>query len=128
MNKSKLLWATFFICSVLVCSFAVAYFVVPEAYKQGYEEGYGDGYVKSLNDVKDLLGKNGITFAWTDLGNGQYQINVYMEYGQGVLTTIGQDWIEQQISGAVNATQKALYCADSNSASAPDSAWTQLPT
>jgi hypothetical protein len=48
------------------------------------------------------------------------------EYGAGVLTTIGKNWIEQQL-GASDGTQEALYCADSNDAGAPSAAWTELP-
>lgn len=125
--------------------------VVPTAFNQGYEKGY----VKALADVKDVLSQKGISFSWQDLGDGKYLLSVYdakgqmfaqghaevhlllqhyrdgvmltNETGAGVLTTIGQDWIEQQISGT-STTDRAIYCADSNDATDPALAsWTQLP-
>lgn len=47
--------------------------------------------------------------------------------GAGTLTTIGKNWIEQQLA-ASDGSQEALYCSDSNDASAPSAAWTILPS
>jgi len=123
---------------------------IPTAYKKGYEEGY----VKALGDVKDILGEKGIDFSWKDLGEGKYVLEVRLsgtliargtvevhltvehyrgvtllstEYGAGVLTTWGKNWIEQQLSGTLNSTQHALYLSDSNNASEPSASWTILP-
>lgn len=118
----------------------------------GYKKGLKEGYLRALSDVSN---KTGITFEWTDLGNGRYEILAYYEgelyakgetevhlwvehwrdgkllnkeYGAGVLTNIGKDYIEQQISNT-NASEKALYCADSNDATDPPLAsWTKLPS
>lgn len=118
-----------------------------------YQPAFQAGYLKSLTDVKDLLGQKGIAFSWEDMGEGQYVLSVSVggqlqarglvsahlwiehwrdgtllaqEYGAGTLTTIGKNFIEWQISGNTTA-QRALYCADSNNASAPSAAWTKLP-
>jgi len=116
----------------------------------GHQAGKKEGYLQALSDVSEMTG---LTFEWHDLGNGQYEILAYYEgglyakgkaevhlwiehyrdggllsqqYGAGTLTTIGKNWIEQQLA-ASDGTQEALYCADSNNASAPDAAWTILP-
>ena len=44
----------------------------------------------------------------------------------GVLTTLGQDWIEDQL-GDSPGTEAANYIALSNDAGAPSSAWTAIP-
>lgn len=127
-------------------------FLTNMGYQVGQKEGFKAGYLRALSDVTD---KTGITFEWRDLGDGRYEILAYyegglyakgvaevhlwiehrrngkllsLEYGAGQLTTIGQDWLEQQISGTINASEQALYLADSNDASAPSAAWTELPT
>lgn len=124
---------------------------VPSAYKKGYEEGV----VNTLTDVRAKLAGADIDFDWVDLGNGKYLLNIKVlgsgqeltlqtevdvliqhyrdgqliseSYGAGTLTTWGMNWIEQQLSGTVNATQSALYLGDSNNAGAPDVGWTELP-
>ena len=123
---------------------------VPTAYRKGLQEGY----VKALADVKELLGEKGIAFSWEDVGDGKYLLSVSLngqllaraiaevhlniqhyrngallsdEWGAGVLTNIGKDWIEQQL-GASDGTQEALYEADSNDATEPLATWTILPT
>lgn len=45
----------------------------------------------------------------------------------GVLTTIGKDWLEDQISDSPSTTPSA-YISLSTSASAPTNAWTIIPT
>ena len=123
---------------------------VPTAYNKGYEAGY----VRALTDIKDILAERDIVFSWQDLGDGKYKLSVYLsgqlqargnveihlnikhyragellsdEYGAGVLTNIGKDWIEQQLA-ASDGTQEALYLADSNNATDPALAtWTILP-
>jgi len=138
------------VLTVLVATLLVVTLVVGT--NMGYQVGKKEGYLQALSDVTD---KTGITFEWRDLGNGKYEILAYwdgslyakgeteihiwiehrrngkllsLEYGAGTLTTIGKNWIEQQISGTINASEQALYLADSNDASAPSAAWTQLPT
>jgi len=113
------------------------------------EKGRKEGYLQALTDVAD---KTGITFEWEDLGNGNYSIYAYYEgtlvakgsseihvfvehwrngellsydHHAGVLTTIGQDFIEQQISGSASTTV-AIYISCSNDATSPQSSWTQL--
>ena len=115
-----------------------------------YQRGYERGYRRALTDISDLTG---LTFEWSDLGNGRYEITVIQnndlvaegyaevhlwvehyrdgellsqEYGAGILSNIGKDWIEQQLA-ASDGAEEALYCADSNDASAPSAAWTELP-
>ena len=124
---------------------------VPTAYRKGFREGKSDGYLQALKDVAD---KTGIAFEWKDLGNGQYEIVAFYngtlsakgiaevhlnvqhyrdgvllsdDWGAGTLTTIGKNWIEQQLAES-DGTQEALYCADSNDAGAPDAGWTELPS
>ena len=119
-------------------------------YLVGEAEGFKVGYLQALTDVAD---KTGLTFEWRELEDGSYEILAYYEgslcargvaevhlwiehrrngkllgldYGAGTLTTIGKNWIEGQISATT--TDNALYCADSNDASAPSAAWTILPT
>ena len=136
---------------------AGAFSTVPRAYQSGFSEGYREGYKRSLEDVNEYLKTHDVdvSFEWEDLGNGTYRISAYMhgtlyaegnatihlnilhyrqgillsnETGAGVLTNIGKDWIEQQISG-VSTTDRAIYCADSNDATDPPLAtWTQLPS
>jgi hypothetical protein len=121
-----------------------------------YEKGYNEGYVHALSDVQGVLAQKGIDFGWQDLGDGKYiltvsvagnlyargnvTVDLYVQHyrdgallsserGAGVLTNIGKSWLEQQISGTVNASQAALYLADSNDATDPALAtWTQLPS
>ena len=45
----------------------------------------------------------------------------------GTLTTIGKNWIEDQISDSPNATSIAKYISLSNNAGAPGVAWTEIP-
>jgi hypothetical protein len=126
---------------------------VPTAYQQGYEEGV----TTTLEEVRAKLATADIDFDWMDLGNGQYtltiktastgnqlvsltaQVDCLIQHcrdgeliaesrGAGTLTTWGKNWIEQQISGTLNTTQSALHLGDSNDASAPSAAWTELPS
>jgi len=116
----------------------------------GYRTGLEKGYFKAITDIQDFTG---IEFKWT-YRDGTYVIEAYFqgsliarsnatlhlwiehwrngellsqEYGAGVLTNIGKDWIEQQLA-ASDGTQEALYCADSNNDTDPPLAtWTILP-
>lgn len=118
----------------------------------GYREGFSVGVVYTLTEVQGKLAEKGVTLDWTRYENGTYEVKVYVqgvlyaqgkvkydlyltvthnglatvEHGSGVLTTIGKSFIEQQIVGTVNATQKALYEADSNTNTGYSSASTQL--
>jgi len=51
----------------------------------------------------------------------------YWSYHAGVLTTIGKNWIEDQL-GDSPATDPAKWITVSTSASSPSAAWTQIPT
>lgn len=122
----------------------------------GFNVGKHKGYGLALRDVQHLLKDTGVLFEWTELGDGQYNIQVTIpekglivdipleihlrirhyrngvllsdEIGAGYLTNIGKDWIEQQM-GASDGTQEALYCADSNDATdPPEVTWTILPS
>ncbi len=134
-----------------------AYPIVYRAgFEDGYSAGYPAGYKVALTDVRAFLQSHQVGFDWTDLGNGSYQLMISSggslafsgiaevhlnvqhyrdgvllsdEYGAGVLTNIGKEWIEAQLTGNANATEKALFCADSNDATDPPLAtWTQLPS
>ncbi len=140
---------------IVVLAFVVAFagFAVGVniTYPIAEKEGFKTGYLQALNDITD---KTGITFEWRDLGDGRYEILAYYggglyakgeaevhlwiehrrngkllssEYGAGVLTTFGKNWIEQQLSGTINSTQHALYCADSDDSTPPLDSWTVLP-
>lgn len=58
-----------------------------------------------------------------------YRDGVLLEYSHhaGVLTTIGADWIEDQL-GDSPATDPAKWIALSNDAGSPSAAWTVIPT
>lgn len=51
----------------------------------------------------------------------------FWSHHAGVLTTIGQNWIEDQM-GDSPSTDPAKWISVSTSASSPSSAWTQIPT
>jgi len=117
----------------------------------GYQVGKKEGYLQALNDITD---KTGITFEWTDLGDGSYEIKAYFEgellavgtaefhceviqrdfygnlvdysYHAGTLTTIGKNWIEDQL-GDSPSTDPAKWIACSNTTDSASAAWTQLP-
>ena len=71
------------------------------------------------------------TIWWRTIGtmwlepDGTYTILVSKH--AGVLTTIGKNWIEDQM-GDSPSTTPAQYISLSSSASGPSSAWTQIPT
>jgi len=52
---------------------------------------------------------------------------VFWSYHAGVLTTIGKNWVEDQL-GDSPATDPAKWISLSTSASSPSAAWTQIPT
>lgn len=136
--------------SVLVAAWLIVTLVAGT--NMGYNVGFKAGYLHALTDIAD---KTGITFEWKDLGDGRYEITAFYngtlfakgyseihlslehwrdgkllssEFGAGVLTTIGKNWIEQQLA-ASDGSQEALYCADSNDATDPPlAAWTILPS
>jgi len=117
----------------------------------GYNVGFKKGYVEALADISD---RTGITFEWKDLGNGQYEINAYYEgrliaegkaefhcevvqmrngvlvsrtYHAGTLTTIGKNWIEDQL-GDSPSTDPAKWIACSNTTDSASAGWTELPS
>jgi len=51
---------------------------------------------------------------------------IELSRGAGVLTNIGKDWIELQMT-TPNATAEAYHLADSNDAGSPSASWTELP-
>lgn len=116
----------------------------------GYNVGFKKGYVEALADISD---RTGITFEWKELGNGQYEINAYYDgqliavgkaefhcevvqmrngilvsrtYHAGTLTTIGKNWIEDQL-GDSPSTDPAKWIACSNTTDSASAAWTELP-
>ena len=134
-----------------IAFFFGATLTVPNAYDMGYKKGLQEGYFNALADVEDRMD---LTFEWEELSEGKYKITAFYlgevvfrgepeihlwiehyrngkllsrEYGAGVLTNIGADWIEQQISGSIS-TNATLYCADSNDAGSPLATWTELPS
>ena len=129
----------------LILVVALPTFIV--ASNMGYNVGFKEGYVRALSDISD---KTGITFEWKDLGNGVYEVKAYhqgglyakgsvevhiwvqknaevAEHHAGVLTTIGKDWIEDQL-GDSPSTDPAKWISCSDDASSPSAAWTQIPT
>ena len=129
-------------------SFAVG---VNSAYYVAKKEGFKEGYLTALTDVAD---KTGITFQWHDLGNGMYEIEAFYEgaliakgvtevhceveqrdaegnlisrtFHDGTLTTIGKNWIEDQL-GDSPATDPAKWIACSNTTDSVVVGWTELP-
>ena|SRR3990172_8648221 len=152
LNKTTILKTTFILTLIVGAFLFGAFSTVPSAYEKGYEEGV----VNTLADVRQKLADADIDFDWADLGNGKYVLSIKVlgtgqeltlqaevdvliqhyrngqliseSYGAGTLTTYGKNWIEQQLSGTVNATQSALYLGDSNDGTSPDAAWTALPS
>jgi len=152
VNRKFVLKSVVVVALAFLVAFAGFAVGVTMTYPIAEKKGFKTGYLQALADVSD---KTGLTFEWEDLGDGRYRIVAYyedgllaegvaeihlwiehwrdgkllsIEYGAGTLTTIGKNWIEQQISGTINATEQALYLADSNDAGAPSAAWTELPT
>jgi len=151
VEVKKMNWKKTLLFSSLLVVIGFSTFIVGT--NMGYYTGFKKGYITALNDVKNYTG---IEFKWEDLGRGKYKITAYYfsdvltegyaevhlnikhyrngillsnEFGAGVLTNGGKDWLEQQISGTINASQSALYCADSNDATDPPLAtWTILPS
>lgn len=116
----------------------------------GYNVGFKTGYLQALTDITD---KTGVTFEWTDLGDGRFQINAFYDdkliakgtaethceviqtrngkvvsysYHAGTLTTIGKNWIEDQL-GDSPSTDPAKWIACSNTTDSASDAWTELP-
>lgn len=152
ITKRSLAKTVVVIVMMFVVGFASFMAAVNMTYPHAHKKGYEKGYLAALSDVSE---KTGITFEWKDRGDGKYEITAYQEgtlyamgvaevhiwiehwrngillskeFGAGTLTTYGKNHIEQQLSGTLNATQRALYCSDSNDASAPSAAWTILPS
>ena len=61
-----------------------------------------------------------------DEATGSY-IHFYHDESSNLLTTIGKNWIEDQL-GDSPGTDPAKWISLSTSSSAPDAAWTQIPT
>jgi len=135
-------------CALLfVAFFCGAMLTVPTAVEKGRKEGY----LQALSDVSEATG---ITFEWDYLGDGRYQIFAFYEgvlvaegyaefhcevvqrdrygnlvsrtYHAGTLTTIGKNWIEDQL-GDSPSTDPAKWIACSNTTDSASAAWTQLP-
>jgi len=129
-------------------SFAVG---VNRAYYVAQEMGFKTGYTQALDDV---TAKTGIEFEWQDLGDGRYAIQAFYDgkliakgiaevhcevvqmrsgllvsysYHAGTLTTIGKNWIEDQL-GDSPATDPAKWIACSNTTDSASAAWTELPS
>jgi len=144
ITRKRTLMAIFLIIVVATPSFIIGT-------NMGYHVGFKTGYVRALTDIKD---KTGIEFEWNDLGKGRYEIlafyagklyaagsaeiHIWVEHWrngellstdhhEGVLTTIGKNWIEDQL-GDSPATDPAKWISCSNDATPPDAAWTQLPS
>jgi len=156
VTRKTVLKAALVMLLMMVVAFGSFTAGVNLSYLVGYREGHKAGFGLAIQEVNKLKDKTGLEFNWTDLGDGQYAITAFYkgaliasgiatvhlsvehwrngvllssEFGSGVLTNIGKDWIEKQISGTVNASQQALYCADSNDATDPPLAsWTILPS
>lgn len=151
VNRKFVLKSVVVVALAFLVAFAGFAVGVTMTYPVAEKKGFKTGYLQALADVSD---KTGLTFEWEDLGNGRYKIVAYYEgglvaegvaevhlwivhtrngkvlsseFGAGTLTTIGKNWIEQQLAES-DGTQEALYCADSNDAGAPDVGWTELPT
>lgn len=95
-------------------------------------------HIDSLTDYVAILGNN----YQTETGvKGAFDINVHVQAihrdsdgnilgfssNAGVLTTIGKNWIEDQLGDSPNATSTAQYIALSNDAGAPSAAWLVIP-
>lgn len=55
------------------------------------------------------------------------QDDTYISHHPATITTIGKNWIEDQL-GDTPSTQPANYISVSSSTSSPSSAWTQIPS
>ena len=113
----------------------------------GYNVGFKTAYLQALTDITD---KTGVVFEWTDLGDGRFQINAFYDgkliakgiaethceviqtrdgniisysYHTGTLTTIGKNWIEDQL-GDSPATDPAKWIACSNTTQTVNATWT----
>lgn len=102
-------------------------------YVQGFSTGLQEGYQRGLIDVADLAS---IDFRWSRTENGSYLLEVYsginllerfaprvdlvvvhrrngevldVQRHAGVLTNIGKDWVEDQLSDSPSATTIAKY-------------------
>jgi len=116
----------------------------------GYNRGHSNGYVGALVDIKE---KAQLDFSWTDNGDGTYEVHMWrndvkvanakvevhvlvghyrsgtllsLDHHAGVVTTIGLNWIEDQL-GDSPSTSPADYISCSNNATSPSAAWTQIP-
>ena len=96
------------------------------------------GHVDSLTEYISNMGEE----YYTETGQtGEFSFNFHVEaihrdpdgvmlsYSEhaGVLTTIGKNWIEDQLGDSPNATSVAQYISLSNNAGAPSAAWTVIP-
>lgn len=145
ISKKRIAYALALIIIVALPTFVIASNM---GYRTGYSIGFKEGYVKALTDIED---QTDLRFEWTDLGDGRYEVKVYQaagvlpyakghveihiwvqknaeapEHHAGVLTTIGKDWIEDQL-GDSPGTDPAKWISCSNDASSPSAAWTQIP-
>lgn len=138
--------ASLFIGILLISVFAVQIY----SYNAGFQSGHASGFVDALQLVKD---KAHIDFQWSRNDDGSYTVELWsndqlvttglveahvlvkhyregtllsMDHHAGVVTTIGLNWIEDQL-GDSPSTDPADYISTSNDASSPSAAWTQIP-
>jgi len=71
-------------------------------------------------------GYNPVIEAHVTIRHYRNGILIGTDHHPGVLTNIGADFIEQQISGSASTTN-AIYIAVSNDASTPQATWTAIP-
>lgn len=141
-KKNKLILGSLF--SILL----VFSIIIPSSMM--YLQGHKDGYLGALQDVQSVAG---IDYTWKDNGDGTYTVNIWRQgvnvesmavkvdtnvlltrLGQiiesdrhaGVLTTIGKDFIEQQISGTASTTDAIYISCDDTDASGLSAASTKL--
>lgn len=141
-KRKTVIILTVFVVSILVTLIAGT--------NMGYQVGFEKGYLQSLMDVSE---KTGILFEWHQQDDGSYVIQAFYEgaliakgtvelhcevvhmrngvlvhysYHTGTLTTIGKNWIEDQL-GDSPSTDPAKWIACSNTTDSASAAWTELP-
>lgn len=115
MEKKKLIWIGLILAGVIIGVYALA-FMHGYYYRQAMLHlNVGTGYCAHIEivlkraDGTEILIKNG-----TAIGNA------------GVLTTIGKNWIENQL-GNSPSTVSAQFIALSTDTSTPSASWTAIP-
>jgi len=64
---------------ILITAFAFAGFVagVSMSYPVGFKEGHKSGFAEAVTAINQLEDKTGLTFEWSDKGNGQYELRAF---------------------------------------------------